>query len=453
MTGYSSNTYTAPIDLSHLDPHEPAAHLRYAFLGRVSTRDQQDPATSIPGQLARARTALPPGDDFIAWYWDVESGALPLDQRGQGDYTGIDVGVPRTGGVAECLADAHRDVFDAVVVDEISRPARDMLASLTLEEELDRAGITYRVAAEPPGMDQGARSTRYILRHTSRMTAAWYRLQMQEFTERGQREHARRGFAHGKPPYGYVDRFVEPDRPLKGGLFERRTPRVLVLDPDERKPAAVAQMFRWRTGEDRPVSLEDITGRLNADPDRFPPPGEVGWRLQTVRALLMNPKYTGYMVYNRKGTRTNGHRYKPYREWVWSAEPVHPAIVPLETWVRAQEVSAKHNRRQQGTGWVQEALGVFGFDPTRVASSKAHTLYEVNGARFAVPRRPVPEPVAEALIESLAGHLWSAGPVRPPAPTPGGATVLVCEAERVGGSWVVRPRPGGPGPTPRRWMS
>jgi len=55
---------------------------RLAFLGRVSTIDQQDPTLSIPRQLRNAHAALPPGAEIVAHFYDVESGRKDLDERG-----------------------------------------------------------------------------------------------------------------------------------------------------------------------------------------------------------------------------------------------------------------------------------------------------------------------------------------------------------------------------------
>ncbi|MGV9601296.1 hypothetical protein ACWDR1_32015 [Streptosporangium sandarakinum] len=66
--------FDSPIDLSDLPGYQAAA--RVAFLGRCSTRDNQDPRSSIAGQLAEASTLLAPGEVFTAHFWDVESGML-----------------------------------------------------------------------------------------------------------------------------------------------------------------------------------------------------------------------------------------------------------------------------------------------------------------------------------------------------------------------------------------
>ena len=45
-----------------------------AWIGRTSTEDKQDPTLSLPRQLEKARSALPPPFVIVAHFYDVESG-------------------------------------------------------------------------------------------------------------------------------------------------------------------------------------------------------------------------------------------------------------------------------------------------------------------------------------------------------------------------------------------
>jgi hypothetical protein len=40
------------------------------------------------------------------------------------------------------------------------------------------------------------------------------------------------------------------------------------------------------------------------------------------RDILRNPKYTGYMVWNRRATKKGG-KVNPPEAWVWSEQPTH----------------------------------------------------------------------------------------------------------------------------------
>jgi site-specific DNA recombinase len=75
------------------------AGMRFAFYGRVSTEDNQDPTLSLPRQLANCERAVAEvGGRVVAHFYDVESGAMSLDARGSGKgLAGLDIPIPRDG--------------------------------------------------------------------------------------------------------------------------------------------------------------------------------------------------------------------------------------------------------------------------------------------------------------------------------------------------------------------
>ena len=57
---------------------------RFAFYGRVSTEDQQDPEASRAWQLARARTLSERHGEIVAEFFDVgQSRSIPWKRRPQ----------------------------------------------------------------------------------------------------------------------------------------------------------------------------------------------------------------------------------------------------------------------------------------------------------------------------------------------------------------------------------
>ncbi len=106
----------------------------------------------------------------------------------------------------------------------------------------------------------------------------------------------------------------------------------------------VQTIFEIRVSER--LGYQVIADRLNRDLDRYPPPvatakhRSVGkWTYSSVREVLTNPKYTGYMVWNRKATTSAGGRNNPPEAWIWSSAPTHPALVSVETFTDAQKVA------------------------------------------------------------------------------------------------------------------
>ncbi len=114
-------------------------------------------------------------------------------------------------------------------------------------------------------------------------------------------------------------------------------------------------------------SLARITRALNetgipcpsaADPDRNAHRTGERWSLTTVRAILANPRYTGWQVWNRQPTAMDlidpantglGHRQVQRRGlpegWVISARPAHPALVSEADFTAVQGIRAA----RQGT--------------------------------------------------------------------------------------------------------
>ena len=93
---------------------------RFAFYGRVSTEDRQDPASSRAWQLSRA-TSLIDGHDAIvvAEYFDIgQSRSLPWQRR------------PEASRLLDALANPSRG-FDAVIIGEPQRAFSGNQFSLT----------------------------------------------------------------------------------------------------------------------------------------------------------------------------------------------------------------------------------------------------------------------------------------------------------------------------------
>ena len=325
----------------------PAEAVPVAFLGRTSTLEMQDPVASLRRQIRSSRTWLPPGWFIAAYYWDVESGGLDLEQRGQGQawqaFTGA--GIPRDGGMADLLTEAASPAprFAAVICEDIERSGRDTFNALKLEKKLSRNGIPL-FATDEPAVIEGVNATTVLVRRMKQGVAEWFRLQLKEKTWKGLVEHALDGWNIGPAPYGYLaDRRPHPV-PVKAS--QGRTKTRLAKDPD--RAPVVAQIFTWRTVDK--LGMPTIAARLNADPARYPAPTGKGWTTQTVFAVLGNPKYTGHMVYGRIRKR-NGRRVTvPASEWLWSPEPVHPVIVDRATWDQAQQIGAEHGTSRDGDG-------------------------------------------------------------------------------------------------------
>lgn len=112
------------------------------------------------------------------------------------------------------------------------------------------------------------------------------------------------------------------------------------LEPNLVTGPVVTAIFTWRVTEN--IGYQGIVDRLNADLDRYPAPispdparVRPDWTRSSIVSLLSNPKYTGYMVWNRRATKKRG-QVNPPEQWVWSPEPTHGPLVTREMFQAAQ---------------------------------------------------------------------------------------------------------------------
>jgi site-specific DNA recombinase len=337
--------------------HEPAGPdmVPVAWLGRTSTEDAQDPTISLPRQLRNSRDALPDGFVIVAHFFDVESGRKDLADRGRGHaHERFVIPVPRDGGIADLLEEAAQPDrrFVAVVCESIERVARRTYFGTKVEYELEQSGVALLAADEPlpsgqarPNGRSAKRATPILTRRVKQAIAEWYVLQMLELSWDGFCTHTEQGWNIGKPCYGYqADKIPHP---VPAKRAEGRTKTRLLPDP-VRGPV-VTRIFHHRVlGR---LGYDAIADRLNADPDANPPPQPVDptravgrWTGSAVREILRNPKYTGYMVWNRRASKKGG-RCNPPSEWVWSPAPTHEPLVTKALF----EAAAATARVRQGS--------------------------------------------------------------------------------------------------------
>lgn len=398
-----STAFGPPIDLSAL-PHYEAPEKnqghRTAFLGRCSTKDSQDPRSSIMGQADEARSILDEGEEFVGYWYDVESGMLELDARGLGtdeEYAALGIPLPRAGGLPELLDLAEKGGITRVACERINRVARDTLTSLTVEAHLKKLGIPVVCANEPQG---GTPSGQLRVRRSGQMDAEIYRAEMLEMSKRGQRRHAADGYQHGPAPWGYIAT-VDPDAPRQANRFGVGRPKKrLALHSDARRQDAVAKAFelrieqRWKNSE--------IRRYLETDLARYPI--DSVWSDRRVESILANPKYSGFQVWNRRSDSVYHGVANPMEEWVWSEEQAHPAIVSLDTWYQAQVALAEMRAQaQSGLDRVREAANAVGLTMAVARSNTSHVVYRIGAREYVVPRGALSDVIVEAITADLEG--------------------------------------------------
>ncbi|MWA07405.1 recombinase family protein [Actinomadura sp. LD22] len=327
--------------------------LRLAFAGRTSTEDQQDPTLSIPRQLNSCRTVLPDQAVIVAHFYDIESGRKALALRGRGrGHEQFSIPVPRDGGIQDLLEEASRPDrrFDAVICESIDRISRRTYIGTLIENTLEEAGVLL-LAADEPIVLNGKRASQVLTRRVKQGVAEWYVLELLEKSWGGFEAHTDQGYNVGKPPYGFTAEKIPHPVPAKRA--EGASKHTLVPDPAQ--GPVVVRIYELRIGER--LGYAAIADRLNRDLGAHPPPVPVDptravgrWTASSVRDVLVNPKNTGYMVWNRRASKTDGGRHNPPESWVWSSRPTHKPLVSIDTFVAAQQVAGARERSRSRPG-------------------------------------------------------------------------------------------------------
>lgn len=304
---------------------------RFAFAGRVSTEDQQDPEASRNWQLGRARGLIERHGEIVVEFFDVgQSRSIPWKRR------------PEAAKLLELLKNPDRG-FDAVVIGEPQRAFYGNQYGLTypvfahygvelwvpevggpIDPESEAHDLIMSVFG---GMSKGERS-RIKIRVRSAMAA---------------QAQVEGRFLGGRPPYGYqiIDLGPHPN-PAKAADGKR----LHGLAPDPITAPVVARIFREYLGG---YGIFSIAQRLTNegvlcpsayDRKRNSHRSGIAWSKGAVRAILVNPRYTGHEVWNKQRKQESlidvddvalGHetkmKWNGKEKWVFSDKPVHDALV------------------------------------------------------------------------------------------------------------------------------
>ena len=336
--------------------------MRFAFYGRVSTEDAQDPSLSIPRQLSACERVINDGGgQLVARFWDIESGRKNLNVRGNGaSGERFAVTVPRDGGIHDLLHAAGDGPFDAVIVESIDRLSRMTADATRIERDLEQLDIALFATDEP----MTGNATAVLTRRVKQGVAEWYVRDLIEKSRRGMEESVRQGWHTGGPvPYGYaLEPHAHPNpHKAREGKHKHR------LIPDPVRAPIVRMIF-----EDYCINglgLGAICEKLNRDLDRYPPPNRnkkdendlhPTWSRSQIQAMLRNPKYTGFNVWGRHDKRRGRPFIRPREQWVWSAEPTHEPLFPKELFDLVEQRAARNEQQAKLTEpklYIQRAGG------------------------------------------------------------------------------------------------
>jgi site-specific DNA recombinase len=318
--------------------------LRFAFYGRVSTEDHQDPVTSRARQRDQASALIAGHGRIVAEYFDVgRSRALSWARR------------PQAAALLAEMADPGRG-FGAIVIGEYERAfyGGQYAAMAPL---LEHYGIQLWAPEVGGPIDFKADEHEQLM-----LTLGWQskreitRTKIRVRTAMATQTRDQGRYLGGRPPYGYRLADAGPHPNKAHAAWGRRAHR---LESDPHNAPVVRWMFAQRLAGH---SVARITRALNdtgipcpsaADPKRNPHRSGQAWTLGTVAAILANPRYTGRQVWNRQRTdhdlidpANTGLGHRPVQRWnlpdgwIISTRPAHPALVSEADFVAVQQMSA-----------------------------------------------------------------------------------------------------------------
>ena len=314
---------------------------RFAFYGRCSTEDLQDPETSYNWQLMAAQSAILPVEGrIVAKYFDTGlSRSVPWKRR------------PEASRLLDDMRDPNRR-WEAVVVGESQRCWYGSQFSDVAPLAQDRGVIIW--LPDVGGPYDPDNPTHQMLMSVNGGMSRGERQRVQERVRLAMASQVRLAGRHqgGRPPYGYETVSAGP-HPNPRKAAEGFTLRKLEPVPDR------ATHVQWIFAEYLDgASPRSIARALNergvlcpsaADPARNPHRPKDGWQTSTVMAILRNPKYTGFQVWGRWHkeehlldpedpsmgyvSRLMRSDAAPTRSLAMAHEP----IISVDTFVRTQE--------------------------------------------------------------------------------------------------------------------
>jgi site-specific DNA recombinase len=325
--------------------------VNFAFYGRVSTEDQQDPASSKQWQLSRAKSLIEPtGGIVVSEFFDIgQSRSIPWKRR------------PESSRLLNALRNSDR-TFEGVVIGE---PARAFYGSQFGETFpiLDHYGIELWVPEVGGRVDPGSDAHDMLMNLYGGM-AKGERNRIKTRVRSAMSAQARHEgrFLGGRPPYGYQLADAGP-HPNPSKAADGKRLHQLELDPVA-SPVVRRIFDEYLSGTGIYAIAEGLTRDGIPSPSAHDPArnrhrqtSRGAWGKSAVRAILRNPRYTGHEVWNKQRRdevlidvddvalgNTSKMRWNDEENWVFSEQPVHEAIIDSHIFERAGHLAS--GRRQ-----------------------------------------------------------------------------------------------------------
>jgi site-specific DNA recombinase len=292
--------------------------LRVAIYARVSTEEQREGQT-IDSQILEVEKYASQN------HWSV------TDVYKDEGWSGSMLARPELDRLRDA---ASKGVFEAVLINDVDRLARDVAHLGIIKRDLERKGVRL-IFRKLPGENS---PTHDLMVNILGSFAQFERELIADRTRRGRRHKAevRKQYVGCTPPYGYL--YI----PQSSSERQRGVLRVNVHEA-----AIVRRIFSWIANEG--LSLNGVVRRLaeNGIPTRS---GKTHWGVGMVGRVVRNRTYIGTWAYGKAETveparRRNAtysrttktsRRPKPRSEWLIVELPEKLRIVDEVVWYQAQ---------------------------------------------------------------------------------------------------------------------
>lgn len=273
-------------------------------------------------------------------------------------------------GLNSLLTASELGHFNVVLVDDLSRLARDNYLMLSVLAELRFNGVEVISVAD--GLETNDEECMLGIQ----VRGIFNELQLRDLrkkTLRGQIGQKERGFTVGERTFGYRSVAVGEVRMDKKG---RPRPEGYRMELDAREAAIVLRIFQeFADG----AALTAVVKKLNAEGVRGRSNRTKGWSPATVTRILRNEKYVGRWIWNKTETRRDpktGRRRrfpKPEMEWIVRNDE-SLRIVPQPLWERVEKRLVETARVWPGR------KGKRGFETSKASRVKVYPGQLFSGA-------------------------------------------------------------------------
>ncbi|TBL44928.1 recombinase family protein [Verrucosispora sp. SN26_14.1] len=323
--------------------------LSFAFYGRVSTEDNQDPESSRGWQLSLATNLIAPrGGVIVEQFFDIgHSRALPWQRR------------PEAKRLLAALRDPQRG-FTAVAIGEPHRAFYGNQFGLTLPL-FHHYGVQLWVPEVGGPIDPDNEAHDLVMSVFGGMSKGERnRIKVRVRTAMATQTLLEGRYLGGRPPYGYTLKDLGP-HPNPGKAAQGK--RLHGLTPAPQTAPVVRRIFAMHLAGygmfaiAEALTHDDIPCPSAHDRARNRHRSGIAWSKTAIRVILTNPRYTGRQVWNKQRTDevlldvddvALGHiavmRWNNREQWLVSKDIVHEPLIDQPNFDNVQQMLTRRAR-------------------------------------------------------------------------------------------------------------